>query len=513
MEETVNRTLSRQSTDSVSLRELSAKALSVVVIGASGDLAKKKTYPSLFALFRLGFLPPSTVICGYSRSKIPDPDFRDKIRGFLKGDVDKIDAFLAMCYYRNGQYDSIADMAKVAEDLDAWEENSALGAANRMFYFAIPPSVFAAVAEPIKKSAMSTTGWNRMVVEKPFGRDSETSELLGKQLSAFFTEEEIYRIDHYLGKEMTQNLMVLRFGNTFLEPVWNNHHVDNVVITFKEDIGTQGRGGYFDSNGIIRDIIQNHLLQVLTLVAMEPPVCVHGENAGGHVRDEKVKVLQAILPVKMSETVLGQYTADDAGKEEGYLDDPGVPNDSVCPTYATTVLHINSPRWEGVPFVLKAGKALDERKAEIRVQFKTPPGSNFMFGGVTTPRNELVIRLQPDEAVYMKMNVKSPGLATVPLQTEMDLSYKTRFEGVELPDAYTRLLLDVLRGKQSAFVRDDELKAAWKIFTPLLHEIEKGETKPVQYKFGSRGPKESDELLAKMGFKRNEHYTWEQAKM
>jgi len=221
--------------------------------------------------------------------------------------------------------------------------------------------------------------------------------------------------------EMTKNLMTLRFSNAIFEPLWNRNYISNIQITFKENFGTKGRGGYFDQYGIIRDVIQNHLLQVLSIVAMEPPVAVTGENYSNHVRNEKVKVLESIAPVDLDECVLGQYLAPEDGNEPAYRDDPTVPDDSVTPTFAAMVLHVNNPRWDGVPFILKAGKALNERKAEIRVQFRQPPGASTMFAGETIGPNEFVMRLQPDEAVYMKVNVKEPGLRTKPVTSDLDL--------------------------------------------------------------------------------------------
>jgi glucose-6-phosphate 1-dehydrogenase len=287
-----------------------------------------------------------------------------------------------------------------------------------------------------------------------------------------------------------------------------------VTITFKEDFGTKGRGGYFDGYGIIRDVIQNHLLQVLSLVAMEPPVAVTGEASSTYVRNEKVKVLNCIEPVKLEDCVLGQYLAAEDGSEVAYTEDPTVPDDSVTPTFACLVLKINNPRWEGVPFILKAGKALNERKAEIRIQFKPAPAGSSMFDGQDIPSNELVMRLQPDEAVYMKTNVKSPGLKTTPIMSELDLSYDRRFDGDLIFDAYTRLILEVIRGRQATFVRDDELKAAWEIFTPLLHQIENERIKPIPYEYGSRGPPESDKLVERAGYQyHGGKYKWSKSNL
>lgn len=478
-------------------------ALTVFVVGASGDLAKKKTYPSLFALFKTAYLPPSVTIVGYARSKKTDDQFRETIRSFLKSDDStQIDKFLSRCIYRSGGYDDAEAIRVVAEEMSSIEKGHA-DMANRLFYFAIPPSLFVPIATALKKAAMNHNGWSRFIVEKPFGADLESFEKLNDSISSLLEEKEMYRIDHYIGKEAVQNLMVMRFGNSIFEPLWNRNHIQMVVISFKENFGTKGRGGYFDKSGIIRDVMQNHLLQVLTMFAMEAPV----HPTGDFIRNEKVKVLQSIPPIRVEECITGQYVADDEGREIGYTEDEGVPNDSKTPTFASFVMYIDNPRWEGVPFIMRAGKALNERKSEIRVQFKKSPGSGHLFPGVGATehgleRNELVLRLQPNEAVYMKVNIKSPGLAGDPVVSELDLSYKTRYADKfsTLPDAYTRLILQVLRGDSSAFVRDDELREAWKIFTPLLHSIDDGAIEPIKYKAFSRGPKEFDRMCAKYGF-------------
>jgi len=333
----------------------------------------------------------------------------------------------------------------------------------------------------------------------------ETFEDLNSTLSQHFSEEHLYRIDHYLGKEMVQNLTVLRFSNVWFEKLWNRDNVACVILTFKEPFGTEGRGGYFDQYGIIRDICQNHLLQVLTLMAMEAPVTVDGSGAGKAIRDAKVAILNAIPPVKIEDCVLGQY--------EGYADDPTIENkDTNCPTFATIALYINTPRWHGVPFIMKAGKALNERKAEMRIQFKDAPAACFLFAGQTCPRNELVMRMQPSESVYMKTNVKSPGFTAKPVQSELEVNYDCRFfvhKKEHNPDAYTRLILDVLQGKQGAFVRDDERRRAWEIFTPILHKIEQENIRPIVYAQGSRGPAEADDFLNHVGgYIRNHDYVY-----
>jgi glucose-6-phosphate 1-dehydrogenase len=420
-----------------------SEGLSISVLGASGDLAKKKTFPALLDLFAHDLLPKHVVIVGYARSALDDACLRDLITAAVSGKapIEVIHAFVARVFFSRGSYDSEGDFALLSARLTELElESIDSPVRNRVFYFAVPPNVFIPAAASIKGAAASTLGWNRLIVEKPFGHDYDSALEMSNQLCALWPEECIYRIDHYLGKEMVQNIMLFRFGNTFLEPLLNRNHVAAVQITFKEDFGTMGRGGYFDNYGIIRDIMQNHLMQVLSLVAMEPPVKVIGQDSATYVRNAKTSVLDSIPPLTIDDVVLGQYGADAEGKNQGYLQDKTVPAGSMCPTFAVAQLRVRTPRWDGVPFVLKAGKALDSRKGEIRIQFKDAPGASFMFdrcdrmdgGGCDglaahLPRNELVLKLQPTEAVYLKINVKTPGLSFDSTQSELDLSYKQRY--------------------------------------------------------------------------------------
>lgn len=451
-------------------------------------------------------MAPTTRIIGYARSKLSQADLVGRIRPFLEkkvpeGEEALFEEFLKQCDYFAGGYDTPESFA----GLDSYitEQEAAVGitgSSNRVFYLALPASVFEPVSTCIRENTWSSNGWNRIVVEKPFGHDAESSEKLSVHLTGLFEEREIYRIDHYLGKEMVQDLFQLRFGNQIFSSIWNRDNIGNVQVTFKEDFGTQGRGGYFDSSGIIRDILQNHLLQVLSVVAMDVPVSLSADD----IRSEKVKVLKSIAPIKVEDCVLGQYVKspnpepgnDDAAM--GYLDDAGVPDDSVTPTFCTTVLRINNARWDGVPFIMRAGKALDERKAEIRIQFKDVPGSLFPAG--TVARNELVVRIQPDEAVWLKTVGKKPGMSTELVTTYLDLTYKNRYDDYATVDAYERLILDVLQGEQQHFVRSDELAEAWRIWTPVLHQMEAERITPINYDYGSRGPAESDEMIARLGY-------------
>uniref|UniRef100_T1J852 Glucose-6-phosphate 1-dehydrogenase n=1 Tax=Strigamia maritima TaxID=126957 RepID=T1J852_STRMM len=475
----------------------------IVIMGASGDLAKKKIYPTVWRLYNEHHLPRDTVFVGYARSEITVADLRKKSLEYMKVEDgnSRLDKFWDVNHYVTGAYDHSSGYEKLNTTLIRLENG---GKGNRVFYLALPPSVFAPVTSRIKEHCMATNGWTRIIVEKPFGRDLDSSDLLSRHLAKLFKEEEIYRIDHYLGKEMVQNLMTLRFGNKIFGPTWNREHIACVVISFKEPFGTQGRGGYFDQFGIIRDVMQNHLLQILSLVAMEKPASTLSDD----IRDEKVKVLKCVQPVRIEDVVLGQYVGDPDGEgdaKDGYLDDPTVPKDSVTATYAVAVFYIKNERWDGVPFILKCGKALNERKAEIRIQYRDVPGDIF---DNQCRRNELVLRVQPNEAVYIKMMSKKPGMGFSMDETELDLTYGSRYKNISLPDAYDRLLMDVFSGNQMHFVRSDELSQAWKIFTPLLEKIESEREKPIPYKYGSRGPIEADDLSLKSDFVFTGTYKW-----
>ncbi|KAB0803956.1 hypothetical protein PPYR_00926 [Photinus pyralis] len=477
----------------------------IVILGASGDLAGKKIYPTLWWLFRDSLLPKNVTIFGYARSKTSVLQLKTKNHRYMKAKLNesgRYERFWQRNHYISGQYGSESDFASLNQKL---MEHEKCASSNRLFYLALPPSVYESATIHIHAKCMSQRGWTRIVVEKPFGKDLQSSQQLSNHLSSLFTETQLYRIDHYIQKEMVQNILAIRFANRIYAPIWNSDNIASVVITFKEPFGIEGRGGYFDEYGIIRDIMQNHLLQMLTLVAMEKPVSQQPDD----VRNEKVKVLRAIRPPTIDDVVLGQYVGDPNGRGEskiGYLEDTTVNKGSITPTFASAVLHIRNERWEGVPFILRTGKALDERKVEIRVQFKDISGD--IFGGKST-RNELVIRIQPSEAIYLKLMIKTPGMSSDIEETELDLTYSSRYPEVRLPDAYERVILEIISGSQMNFVRSDELHEAWRIFTPLLHYMEKERVVPIPYVFGTRGPKEADELLKRNHFRYSATYKWQ----
>eukprot|EP00035_Acanthoeca_spectabilis_P006058 m.119992 g.119992 ORF g.119992 m.119992 type:complete len:563 (-) comp13331_c0_seq1:107-1795(-) len=475
-----------------------------VVFGASGDLAKKKIYPVLWKLYDHELLAPSTAIVGYARSDMTNEQLVERLRPFIKVKEEKkakLEEFFSKCLYFKGGYDSETSFQDLHKFLTKQEQALKHQAIRRMFYLALPPSVFTPVTAHIRQQCWSD-GINRVIIEKPFGRDSATSEVLSKHLTGLYSEKDLFRIDHYLGKEMVQNLMIVRFANRILTPLWNRDNIACVQITFKENFGTGGRGGYFDTFGIVRDILQNHLMQVLTIIAMEKPCTTEADD----IRDEKVKVMKSIPPIKLEDCVLGQYVANpvegDPDSAQGYLEDPTVPDDSKTATFCTCVLNIDNERWKGVPFIMRAGKALDERKAEVRIQFKEVPTNIFDAEG-SIRRNELVVRIQPDEAIWLNVVNKKPGMKFALTESFLDLSYGDRFEDAALPEAYERLILDAMQGDQLNFVRSDELREAWRIFTPVLHELDAGKGKLVNYKYGSRGPAESDEMVAKLGYMRS----------
>ncbi|OBT47564.1 glucose-6-phosphate 1-dehydrogenase [Pseudogymnoascus sp. WSF 3629] len=468
----------------------------IVVLGASGDLAKKKTFPALFGLYRNQFLPKDIRIVGYARTKMDHEEYLKRVKSYIKTptkDIEQqLEDFTKICTYISGQYDqdeSFVNLRKHLEELEKGRKEQ-----NRVFYMALPPSVFTTVSQHLKKNCYPESGIARIIVEKPFGKDLGSSRELQKALEPNWKEDEIFRIDHYLGKEMVKNILILRFGNEFFGATWNRNHIDNVQISFKEPFGTEGRGGYFDEFGIIRDVMQNHLLQVLTLLAMERPISFSAED----IRDEKVRVLRAIPAIEPKNVIIGQYGKSLDGNKPSYKEDDTVPKDSRCPTFCAMVAYIKNERWDGVPFILKAGKALNEQKTEIRIQFKDVTSGIFK----DIPRNELVMRIQPNESVYIKMNSKLPGLSMQTVVTELDLTYRRRFSDLKIPEAYESLILDSMKGDHSNFVRDDELDSSWRIFTPLLHYLDDNkEIIPMEYPYGSRGPAVLDDFTSSYGYK------------
>jgi len=458
--------------------------LSFVILGASGDLAKKKTFPALMSLFQLQLVPKNLSIVGFARSEMDTDKFRNTIASSIKGDEKPKDSFLKALSYFQGHYDSSDSFAKLNDYLGGIEQGRK---ANRIYYFAVPPDVYIPASEAIHRAGISKTGFTRFVLEKPFGEDTESSIEMSDTLSQFVSEKQLYRVDHYLGKDMVQNLVTMRFSNIFYEPIWNRNYVQSVIINFEENIGTEGRAGYLDKYGIIRDVMQNHLLQILALVAMEAPSSFSPHD----LKFEKTKVLRS-TSLDIEDVVVGQFTSN--GSHKGYLDEDGVKQGSLTPTFAAAVMKVNTIRWSGVPFLLRCGKGLSDRKTEIIIQFHKL-GCN-LFDCKKIQGNQLIVNVQPDEGIYMRMNTKAPGITDEILYSDLDLPYKTRFE-TRLPDAYERIIHDIIKGDKSLFVDNEELQAAWKIVTPVLKHLDENNVKPEGYAFGSDGPASANALLKK----------------
>ncbi|KAI8975190.1 glucose-6-phosphate dehydrogenase [Mycotypha africana] len=477
--------------------------VSIVIIGASGDLAKKKTFPALFKLYQQKFFPEKTQIIGYARTEMDDEEYHKRVTMSIDTEKEEgVKDFLKICHYVSGQYDEDDSFKKLNDFVNDVEKKNGVkdDQKNRIFYLAVPAQVYVPVSERCKKFVYQDGAYNALIVEKPFGKDSDTYKQFAKDIYGTWDRNEVYLIDHYLGKELLKNMMNLRFANTFFEPMWNSKYIDNVQITLKEPFGCEGRGGYFDEYGAIRDVIQNHLLQVFNLIAMDRPKDASPEA----VAEEKTKLLNAVKPIKLEDTLLGQYTRN--GDKPAYQEDDTVEDGSLTSTFATVVLWIDNERWSNVPFIIKSGKAMDNYKCEARIQFKKLPGDLFK----DTPRNELVINIEPDEAVYLKLNSKHPGYSDDNLVTDLDLTYKERYDNLKIPKAYEALIVDVMRGRHANFVGDDELQASWRVFTPLLHQIEKEKIKPEPYPHGTRGPEKLDEFVKKYGVERlsDEDYEW-----
>jgi glucose-6-phosphate 1-dehydrogenase len=464
----------------------------LVIFGGTGDLSRRKILPGLYRRFRDGQMPEGARIIGAARSDMDDAGFRDfveeAVRSFVskrKCDPDTLAAFRETLFYV--QVDAMGD--------DGWAELKAKSHQDRVqaFYFSVGPSLFGPIAERLHTKGIAGPE-ARIVVEKPFGHDIETARALNATLAEHFDESQIYRIDHYLGKETVQNLMALRFGNMLFEPLWNAQYVDHIQITVAETVGVEGRGGYYDKSGAMRDMVQNHLMQLLCLTAMEPPSKFDSDA----VRDEKLKIIRALDPVAPDDMVRGQYAAND--EVASYLTDAET-DSSTTESFIAMKLHISNWRWNGTPFYLRTGKRLKARMSEIVVRFKEPPHSIFE-ADTGQSANELSIRLQPNEGMDLKVTIKEPGpggmrLIDVPL--DMTFAEALGEEIADSPDAYERLIMDVIRGNQTLFMRGDEVEAAWAWTDPIIEDWERRRDKPISYDPFSTGPEEALMLLHKDG--------------
>ena len=469
---------------------------SIVILGASGNLALTKLLPSLYTLFTSGAMPQNFYISGYARTEMSHEDFRKKVEANLRNHVEEtnlepnfLSEFLKSIYYFSGGYDSAEDFGKLHENLDDLHAKFPK-TPTVLYYLSIPPSVFGPVIHSLRECGAVEKGdpAKSVIVEKPFGYDTDSAEALNKTLYETFDESQIYRIDHYLGKEAIMNLMIMRFANIIFEPVWNRNYIESITVAWEEDKNIGDRGGYFDKAGIIRDVIQNHLLQILALVAMERPGSYKSES----IMAEKIKAVRSIEPITLDNCILGQYTSGVCnGKAvKGYVEEESVPDGSKRETFALIKCALNNSRWSGVPFYLSAGKALTKSTTEIIIQFKEVPGD--IFDSPHHP-NKLIIKVQPDAGIKFFITNKVPGKGMVLKDVKLDFSYMDGFN-IAMPGAYERLILDAIQGDKTLFISYDELIDSWKIFTPILEKIDKGEAKVYPYHAGTHGPDEVNNI-------------------
>ncbi|ADO80021.1 TPA: glucose-6-phosphate dehydrogenase [Haemophilus influenzae] len=473
----------------------------IVIFGASGDLTHRKLIPALYNLYKIGRLSENFSVLGVARSDLNDETFREKMRESLihneETTPDTLDAFCSHLYYQAVNTSDAQDYGKLVPRLDDLHDKYQT-CGNTFYYMSTPPSLYGVIPECLAAHGLNTEeyGWKRIIVEKPFGYDEKTAQTLDVQIHRFFEEHQIYRIDHYLGKETVQNLLVLRFSNGWFEPLWNRNFIDYVEITGAESIGVEERGGYYDGSGAMRDMFQNHLLQVLAMVAMEPPAIINANS----MRDEVAKVMHSLRPLTSEDMennlVLGQYTAAEInGKmEKGYLEEKGVPANSRTETYIALRCEIENWRWAGVPFYVRTGKRLPARVTEIVIHFKTTPHPVF---SQNAPENKLIIRIQPDEAISMRFGLKKPGAGFEAKEVSMDFRYAD-LAGAQVLTAYERLLLDAMKGDATLFARTDAVHAAWKFVQPILDYKANG-GRIHEYEAGTWGPVAADKLIAKQG--------------
>jgi glucose-6-phosphate 1-dehydrogenase len=485
-----------------------AEPCTVVIFGATGDLTHRKLIPALYNLAASGDLPPQFKVVGFARREKTDEVFRTELEEGNKkfsrqGHSDELwSSFGDSIHYHRSEFTDAEGYKALKAQLDAFDVQRGTSA-NRLYYLATAPEFFPVVLEHLKASGLNEGvqgKWARVVCEKPFGKDLATAQKLNRIVSEVFAEKDTYRIDHYLGKETAQNIMVLRFANEIFEPIWNHRYIDHVQITCAENLGMEGgRGGYYDTAGALRDMVQNHLFQLLSLVAMEPPTDL-GADA---VRDEKVKVIRSLRPLTSVEDVAknvirAQYTSGSVdGKERpGYRQEDRVNPESKTESYVALRLMIDTWRWQGVPFYMRVGKQLPKKATEISIHFKHPPQNLFHTQDQNGSNNVLVIRIQPDEGISLRMLSKQPGVLLRMQPVKMDFQYSTSF-GKASPEAYERLLLDAMAGDATLFARNDEVEQAWRYIDVIEDAWHKSPNPPpmCEYPAGSWGPREADEML------------------
>ncbi|MGA2916133.1 MAG: glucose-6-phosphate dehydrogenase [Sedimentisphaerales bacterium] len=483
--------------------ESQAPLCGLVVFGASGDLTKRKLIPAIANLLKKGLLQEDFFFLGCGRKKLTDDDFRKIAAEAVKGILPAPEKFLNNFYYTSGDYADrqfYSDIKQRLSDLDK-KTGKNFG---RIFYLSLPPQLYPDVVENLGLAGLNKSpndAFARLVVEKPFGRDLHSAVSLNNGISKWFSEEQIYRMDHYLGKETVQNILLFRFANSIFEPVWNRNYIDHIQITIAESIGIEGRGGYYDNSGALRDIFVNHILSMLSLVAMEPPASFEAE----HIRDEKVKLLRSIRPFNLQpwneDIIRGQYTAGtiDGNPVSAYRQEADVEKNSKTETYVAARLFIDNWRWRGVPFYLRTGKRLARRITEIAVTFKKVPHLLFASAGIKDlPANILILKIQPQEGISLFFEAKRPGSKLCFGTLKMDFNY-TEIFGSEPPDAYQRLLLDCMLGDQTLFTRIDDVKLAWGLVDDLLKAWQREDGEPYFYPAGSETFSAADDLIQKDG--------------
>lgn len=475
-----------------------------MLFGATGDLAKRKLYPSLYNLFKKGLLSDQFAVVGVARRLNGDEDYRewvkDSVLTFGEGE-DQLEEFISHFFYQSHDVTDSESYKQLKNLVDRLDHTYDLQG-NRIFYLAMSPEFFGTVAEHLKVDGLTDTkGFKRLVIEKPFGHDLPSAIDLNKRIRTAFREDEIYRIDHYLGKEMVQNIEVIRFSNAIFEPLWNNRYISNIQITSSEMLGVEERARYYDKNGALRDMLQNHMMQMLSLLAMEPPIRLNTDE----IRSEKVKVLRALRPINHDELnhyfVRGQY---DKGTINGkavpaYREEPNVDPESNTETYVAAKFMIDNFRWAGVPFYIRTGKRMETKSTKIVIQFKDIPMNLYYKNGSSLNPNLLVIHIQPEEGITLHLNVKKTGQGTETTPIRLNFSNKS-VDGMNTPEAYEKLLFDCIRGDATNFTHWDEVALSWK-FVDAISEVWANEkAKFPNYPAGSMGPKASDDMLEKDGF-------------
>jgi len=472
----------------------------LVIFGASGDLAKRKLIPALYELHQQKMLPEKFAILGVSRTELSDQVFRDKMREFLPSQASEDKTkFLKSLYYQSIETSTPEDYPKMKARLESLGQDLTIPA-NYIFYLSTPPQLYQVIPQILAEAGLNdvSMGFKRIIIEKPFGTDLASARELNRKLLSFYTEDQLYRIDHYLGKETVQNMLVTRFSNGIFEPIWNQNFIHHVEITSAETLGVEERGGYYDHSGALRDMVQNHLMQLVGLIAMEPPVVIEA-NA---IRNEMLKVLQSLRPLHKEDIAThvfrGQYTQSHIGNElvKGYREENGVDPMSKTETFVALKFFIDNFRWADVPFYIRTGKKLPTRVTEVVIYFKTTPHHLFQYESVNEPiNNQLVLRIQPDEGVLLKLGMKVPGAGFRVQTMNMDFHYKELSDSY-LPSAYSRLLLDCMHGDATLYSRSDAVEKAWEYVQPILDGWKNNPDIPVYgYPAGTWGPEVVDQLI------------------